>query len=79
MTVDNKQATVMNILVANASLPDQVVYNIVKTFFDQRADLILAHKEAENIKYETQKTAASPIPWHPGALKYFKEKGVNLN
>jgi uncharacterized protein len=79
MTADNRQATVMNILVANASLSDQVVYDIVKTFFDQRQDLILAHREAENIKYENQKTAASPIPWHPGALKYFKEKGVNLN
>ncbi|HKA38585.1 MAG TPA: TAXI family TRAP transporter solute-binding subunit [Burkholderiales bacterium] len=79
MTADNKQATVQNILVANASLPDQVVYNIVKTFFDHRADLVLAHKEAENITLENQKTAASPIPWHPGALKYFKEKGVKLN
>ncbi|MGH8640493.1 MAG: TAXI family TRAP transporter solute-binding subunit, partial [Burkholderiales bacterium] len=79
MRADNKQATVMNILVANASLPDQVVYNIVKTFFEQRPDLILAHKEAENIKLENQKIAASPIPWHPGALKYFKEKGVKLN
>jgi len=79
MTADNKQATVMNILVANASLSDQVVYNIVKTFFDHRQDLINAHKEAENIKLENQKTAASPIPWHPGALKYFKEKGVKLN
>ena len=79
MTADNKQATVMNILVANASLSDQVVYNIVKTFFDKREDLVLAHKEAENIKLENQKTAASPIPWHPGALKYFKEKGVKLN
>ena len=79
MTADNKQATVMNILVANASLSDQVVYNIVKTFFDQKSDLVLAHKEAENIKLENQKTAASPIPWHPGALKYFKEKGVKLN
>jgi len=79
MTADNKQATVMNILVANASLSDQVVYNIVKTFFDHRQDLINSHKEAENIKLENQKTAASPIPWHPGALKYFKEKGVKLN
>jgi uncharacterized protein len=79
MTADNKQATVMNILVANASLSEQVVYNIVKTFFDHRQDLINAHKEAENIKIENQKTAASPIPWHPGALKYFKEKGVKLN
>src|SRR5688572_10818769 len=78
MEADNKQATVMNILVANASLSDQVVYNIVKTIFDKRDDLIASHKEAANIKLETQKAAASPIPWHPGALKYFKEKGVSL-
>src|SRR5215212_7929256 len=43
MTVDNKQATVMNILVANENLSDQVVYNIVKTVFEHRADLIAVH------------------------------------
>jgi len=78
MTADNKQATVMNILVANASLSDETAYNIVKTIFEKRADLIAVHKEAENFKLENQKTAASPIPFHPGALKYFKEKGVKM-
>jgi len=78
MAADNKQATVMNILVSNANLSDQAAYDIVKTFFDKRADLIAVHKEAENIKLENQKAAASPIPWHPGALKYFNEKGVKL-
>jgi uncharacterized protein len=78
MTADNKQATVMNILVSNANLSDQVAYNIVKTIFDKRSDLIAVHKEAENFKLENQKAAASPIPWHPGAVKYFTEKGVKL-
>ena len=78
MAADNKQATVMNILVANANMSDETAYNIVKTIFDKRTDLIAVHKEAENFKYENQKAAASPIPFHPGALKYFKEKGVNL-
>jgi TRAP transporter TAXI family solute receptor len=78
MAADNKQATVMNILVSNANLSDQAAYNIVKTIFDKRDDLIAVHKEAMNFKLENQKTAASPIPWHPGALKYFKEKGVKL-
>ena len=78
MAADNKQATVMNILVANANLSDQAAYNIVKTIFDKREDLIAVHKEAENFKLENQKAAASPIPWHPGALKYFAEKGVKL-
>ena len=79
MDADNKQATVMNILVAHESMDDKTAYNIVKTIFDKRDDLIAVHKEAMNIKLETQKTAASPIPFHPGALKYFAEKGVKLN
>ena len=79
MDADNKQATVMNILVAHESMDDKTAYNIVKTIFDKRDDLIAVHKEAMNIKLDTQKTAASPIPFHPGALKYFAEKGVKLN
>ena len=41
--------------------------------------MIAVHKEAVNFKLENQKTAASPIPFHPGALKYFAEKGVKLD
>jgi TRAP transporter TAXI family solute receptor len=78
MQADNKQATVMNILVSGASLSDEAAYNIVKTMFDKRADMIAVHKEAENFLLENQKTAATPIPFHPGALKYFKEKGVKM-
>jgi TRAP transporter TAXI family solute receptor len=79
MDADNKQATVMNILVVHENMDDKTAYNIVKTIFDKRADVIAVHKEAENIKLENQKTAASPIPFHPGAVKYFTEKGVKLN
>ena len=78
MAADNKQSTVMNILVANANLSDQAAYNIVKTIFDKREDLIAVHKEAENFKLENQRAAASPIPWHPGAIKYFGERGVKI-
>src|SRR5574339_94807 len=52
MTVDNQQATVMNILVAHEKMDNQTAYNIVKTIFDKRDDLIRAHKEAEKIKNE---------------------------
>ena len=79
MDSDNKQATVMNILVTNQSMDDKTAYNIVKTLFDKRDDLIAVHKEAANFKLENQKTSASPIPFHPGALKYFAEKGVKMN
>jgi hypothetical protein len=79
MDADNKQATVMNILVAHESMDEKTAYNIVKTIFEKRADLIAAHKEAENFKLENQKASASPVPFHPGALKYFAEKGVKVN
>jgi TRAP transporter TAXI family solute receptor len=78
MIADNRQATVMNILITHEKMSDQAAYNIVKAVFDHRAELITVHKEAENFKLEAQKAAASPIPFHPGAVKYFNEKGVKL-
>jgi len=79
MDADNKQATVMNILVAHENMDEKTAYNIVKTIFDKRDDVIAVHKEAVNFKIENQKAAASPIPFHPGALKYFAEKGAKVN
>jgi TRAP transporter TAXI family solute receptor len=79
MDKDNQQATVMNILIAHQQMDEKTAYNIVKAIFDHRDELIRVHKEAENFKLENQKKEASPLPWHPGAVKYFSEKGVKLN
>jgi TRAP transporter TAXI family solute receptor len=78
MEADNKQATVWNILVAHETMDDQTAYNIVKTIFDKRDDLIAVHKEAASFKLENQKPDATPVPYHSGAVKYFAEKGVKL-
>ena len=77
-TVDNQATAVANLLVANANMSEQTVYNIVKTIFDRKPDLIAVHKTAADIKMEMQKPDASPVPWHPGAVKYFKEKGLKF-
>jgi TRAP transporter TAXI family solute receptor len=80
MDADNRQATVMNLLVAHQNMDEKTAYNIVKAVFDHREELIRVHKEAENFKLENQKSAAAGgIPWHPGAVRYFKEKGVKLD
>jgi len=78
MDADNKIATVWNILVSNENLSDKTAYAIVKTIFDHKADLVAVHKESENFTLENQKASASPIPFHPGAVKYFTERGVKL-
>lgn len=79
MDADNQAATVTNLLATHQNMDDKTAYNIVKAMFDYRDDLIRTHKEAENIKLENQKTEASSIPWHPGAVKYFAEKGIKIN
>ncbi len=68
---------VWNILVTNDKMSDQMAYNIVKTLIEKKPDLVAVHKEAENIELKNQNTG-SPIPFHPGAKKYFEERGVKF-
>ena len=80
MKADNQQATVMNLLVAHASMDEKTAYEIVKAVFEHRDELIRVHKEAANFTLANQKgEAAGGIPWHPGAIKFYAEKGVKLN
>lgn len=78
MEADNKQATVMNILVSHDNLDEKTAYNIVKTVFEKKDELVAVHKEAINFKLENQKASASPIPFHPGAIRYYAEKGIKI-
>jgi TRAP transporter TAXI family solute receptor len=75
---DNRVAVVWNILVASAKMPDQVAYDIVKTFIEKQADLIAVHGEAKNFTLANQLTKNTPVPWHPGALRYYKERDVKM-
>jgi hypothetical protein len=74
----NQIATVWNVLVANASMSDQLAYDIVKTVFDRKEDMIRVHGESKNLDYKYQTPGAAVIPFHPGAIKYFAEKGIQL-
>jgi TRAP transporter TAXI family solute receptor len=78
MERDNHQATVMNLLVAHQSMDEKTAYNIVKAVFEHKEELVRVHKEAENFRLENQKASATPIPYHPGALKYYAEKGIKV-
>lgn len=78
MKTDNKIASVANVLLVNANMPDDQAYKIVKAVFDHKPELVAVHKEYENVTIANQKQASSPIPFHPGAAKYIKEKGGKL-
>jgi len=74
-TEDVPAAAVKNYLVTNAKLPDDVVYGMAKSIFESLPDLQAAHAAAKAIKLDTA-LEGMPVPLHPGAAKYFKEKGV---
>jgi uncharacterized protein len=78
MDQDAKNNTVWNIMAVNANTPDDLAYQLTKTMLEKREDLALVHKEALNIKTEWQTSNRAGVPWHPGALKYFKEKGIKV-
>src|SRR5262245_1882326 len=78
MEADAKNNSVWNIIGVNANMDEQLAYNITKVIMEKRDDLALVHKEALNIKPEWQTSNRAGVPWHPGALKYFKEKGINV-
>jgi TRAP transporter TAXI family solute receptor len=75
---DNKVSVVQNILVASAKMPDKTAYDIVKTIMEQKKELVLVHSEAKSFDIANQTDDNTPIPWHPGAAKYFKEHGAKL-
>ena len=68
-------AAVNNILVTSSDLPDELVYQMTKAMFDHLADMVAAHSAAKAISLDTA-AKGLPIPLHPGAQRFYKEKGV---
>src|SRR6266403_1372046 len=73
---DNAIAEVWNLIVTGDKMSSDDAYAIVKTLVEKKADIVAVHKEAESFSLDNQVQERSPIPFHPGALKYFKEKGL---
>jgi TRAP transporter TAXI family solute receptor len=72
---DVQTAAVVNYLVTHADVPDDVVYAMTKSLFENLDDMSAAHAAAKDIKLEGA-AANPPAPLHPGAERYFKEAGA---
>lgn len=66
---------VANVLVVNRSMPEQLAYDITRVLFEKQPELAAIHPEARKLSTETA-IKGSPVDFHPGALRYFKEKSV---
>lgn len=66
---------ITNILVTRADVPDEVAYEMTKLLFDNLTRLGNSHSAAKDIKLESA-AKNLPIALHPGAERYYKEKGA---
>jgi uncharacterized protein len=66
---------VMATLVVSAKQPDDVVYNLVKATFDNFDEFKKLHPAFANLDPKEMLKAGLSAPLHPGAIKYYKEKG----
>lgn len=73
--IENKTVDVWAVLLTDERMSDKVAYEVVKTLFEKKKDLVMVARDAEQMTFENQFIGATPIPFHPGALKYFAEKG----
>lgn len=75
---ESRTINVWGVLFVHESMSEKLAYDIVKTLFDHQKDLVIAHREAENMTLGNQTIGATAVPWHPGAVKYFAERGVKV-
>jgi TRAP transporter TAXI family solute receptor len=72
---DVQTTAVQNYLVTHADVPDDVVYSMTKSLFENLDDMAAAHAAAKDIKLEGA-AANPPAPLHPGAERYYQEAGA---
>jgi TRAP transporter TAXI family solute receptor len=71
---DTAVVGVTNVLVASSSLDEALVYDIVRVLFERKDALVAAHPEARHLAVPPG-AESSPAPFHPGAVRYFRDHG----
>ena len=77
LEADVKTIAVPVVFVTTDTMDEKLVYAITKTLFEKKADLVAVHKEATHFTLATAAVGSS-LPFHPGAIRYFQEKGIKV-
>jgi uncharacterized protein len=74
-TQDTPTAVIPNFLVTHDGVSADLVYRMTKALFDNLDTLASAHSAAKSIKL-ADAVKGMPVPLHPGAERFYKEKGL---
>ena len=66
-----------NLLAVTEDTPEEVVYMLTKTIYENLPFLNTVHKATKAMALE-KAIGGLPMPLHPGAAKYYKEQGINI-
>jgi TRAP transporter TAXI family solute receptor len=75
MAADVPVIAVANLLVVNESMPEPLAHDITRILFEQQPTLATIHPQAKELSVDRALAGAS-IPFHPGAIRYYRERGV---
>lgn len=76
LTTDIQVLAVWNLAIAHRELDEDLVYAVVRAAFAHRNRLIAAHPAAGGLSLD--QVPLSAIPYHPGAVRYFRRRGVTI-
>ena len=74
---DTTPVAVGAVILARDDVAEEDVYNFVADIFDNAADLVSSHAKYGELSLEYGASITS-VPYHPGAAKYFAEKGFTV-
>ena len=74
---DTTTVAVGAVILARDDVSSDDVYKFVADIFDNAADLVSSHAKYGELSLEYGASITS-VPYHPGAAKYFAEKGFNV-
>ncbi len=74
---DSHVLTTYTILICHEKMDTDLVYNIIKSIIEYQPDIVRVYKGAEFFSLKTA-GVGSALPFHPGSVKYFKEKGIKV-
>ena len=77
MTTDTQTIAVAAVVLARDGVSEENIYEFTKDLFDSAPDQLQAHSKYAEVSTEFGASITS-VPYHPGAAKYFKEKGFNV-
>jgi TRAP transporter TAXI family solute receptor len=66
---------VANLLVVAENMPESLAYDITRLLFEKQPELAAIHPQARDLSLATAVTG-SPVPFHPGAIKYYRERNA---